>query len=301
MGGENLLPKVQTVLKEKTGLDVTQYKDDFFKNQICKRMKKLGIDSETYLEHLKSQKEERNTLLELLTVYHTCFFRDFNKYEALKAVVIPDFLKSQGGMKKLRIWSAGCASGEEPYSLAILFHEQLSDLKNKVDFEVFASDMNEVLLDKAREGCYSLDRLEKPQVPESLLRRYFLQKTLEPNGLPGDSYCVKESLRQTVSFFRHNLIRDAYPERLDLIFCRNVLIYFKYEHAREVLMTFHRSLNDGGYLVLGNFESLDSSFLASFERIKFGKEFLYKKISPGTSLHKTMIKKQKDIQSGLGL
>jgi len=292
----NKLKRAQELLASLAGIDVSQYKDDFLARQILKRSTHNGISVDDYIQTLESDEHEIAQLIGSLTVHHTSFFRDFNKYQALQNVVVPDLLELRKKVRKIKVWSAGCASGEEPYSIAMVLNERLADSMGDWDVRILASDMNEKLLDMAREGCYQMDHLSRTKIDAGLLRRYF-----ENSREDTDNVRISDSVKKKVSFVKHNLIKDAYPDRVDVIFCRNVLIYIKPEFTRQIIMRFHDVLNEGGYLVLGNFESLDSTYLPHFERVKIYKEFLYRKISSGSELHKAMIEKQKHIQAGLGL
>ena len=154
--------------------------------------------------------------------------------------------------------------------------------------------MNDALLNKARAGVFPLTELSRKDMPADLLHKYFYT-------IDEENYSLHDGIKSLINFDKHNLIKDAFPADIDLILCRNVLIYIKYEFVRKVLNKFHRVLNDGCFLVLGNFESIDTSFLTLYERVKSNNEFIYRKITEGSAMHQEMIKKQKSIEGGLGI
>lgn len=293
--------RIQRAIYESTGMDVHQYKDDFFVRQIGRRKKKLKISTAQYVLLIENNPQEINGLVEHLTVYHTCFFRDLEKYNILQDVILPELVERKKKKKKLRIWSAGCASGEEPLSIAIVLQEYFGERLREWDIDIVATDMNDMLIGKARKGVFSGQQLTKGAVSSKIFKNYFFQLKNDAPDVHDDLFVVSDRVRSMVNFKKHNLLKDAYPVDIDIIFCRNVLIYIKYEYAKKILLKFHQNINEDGYLLLGNFESLDMSFLTTFERIKKNKEFVYRKIVQGSAVHVSMIQREKNVQAGLGI
>lgn len=297
----HVLAVIQRSIHSATGINIGQYKDDFLIRRILKRAEKLGINASEYAELLRSDKQEMHGLLDDLTVNHTSFFRDINKYRVFKKIIIPELLRENKN-RSMRVWSAGCAGGEEPYSIAIILHEFFGDRIRDWDIKILASDISLNLLERARKGAYSEDQLLKNKVDAELVRKYFhYGAEVEYNYLNEKMLKVNDKIKSLIQFRKHNLISDGYPGNMDVVFCRNVMIYVKFEFTRQVILKFHKNLNENGYLVLGNFETLDTELLTEFERIKSTGEFVYKKISYGSDMHARMLKRQKSIKAGLGI
>ena len=206
-----------------------------------------------FLKYDPRREEELNTLAEILTTNETYFFREDYQLKALTDEIIPEILEAQksnllsGPDKNLRIWSAGCSSGEEPYTLAMLTHEQ-PGLKNW-QIEIFASDISNRVLTLARKAVYRESSFRA--TPEIYRRRYF-----EPVE---DGFRVRDEIRRLVTFGHLNLLdeeRIKMLKRQDIIMCRNVIIYFDKESRRRVIRSFFERLRPGGFLLLGHSESL---------------------------------------------
>lgn len=298
---EELLKRISEIVRRKTGFDISQYKDDFIERQIKKITDRLQITIPDYMRNLENDWMELENFLENLTVYHTKFFRDAGKYEAFRKYVLKEVLKRCGAKKTLSIWSAGCAAGEEPYSLAIVLSQELKERIREWKIRFLATDMNGELLQRAMSGIYSEKQVEKSEMDKKIIRDYFFLCDQDENDAGEKFYKISPEIRSLVHFEMHNLIQDPFPESLDIIFCRNVLIYVKYEFMSGILNRFYESLNKEGVLVLGNFESLDSSFITRFEKIKLSGEYFYKKIDTGSALHDKMVQKEKYVHAGLGL
>jgi chemotaxis protein methyltransferase CheR len=200
-----------------------------------------------YLSAVAENFDESNKLLGLLTVGETSFFRYRSHREALALDVIPQLLERNRASKTLRIWSAGCSTGEEPYSLAILLLEQMPSLADW-DIQILATDINKRALRQAREGIYGPRALRMMEEP--LVRRHFHSD--------GEHHLIGRPARKLVRFAYLNLQADPYPSDLDLILCRNVLIYFKTGTVRRIVTRFNQALKPGGFLFMGHSETMQN-------------------------------------------
>jgi two-component system, chemotaxis family, CheB/CheR fusion protein len=250
--GRLVLQKVFALLRTRTGREFNRYKPSTIMRRIARRMQlHQVIELPDYLEMLRHQPEEVRALADDLLITVTNFFRDVDVFERLESEVIPALLADRRPEDDVRVWSVGCATGEEAYSLAILLLEAAARLSDPPRVQVFASDLHERSLEKAREGFYPGD--VETDVSGERLRRFFIQ---EDGG-----YRIRKEVRELVVFAPHNLLGDPPFSRLDLIACRNVMIYLQREVQTEVLELFHYSLRPEGYLVLGSSETVESSNL----------------------------------------
>lgn len=202
-----------------------------------------------FLQYDPRSGSEFDRIFDLITTNETYFFREPAQLSAFTEEIVPEILSRRPG-RKIRIWSAGCSSGEEPYTIAMLLAEK--DYFSRTSFEIFGSDLNQAVLARARKGVYRESAFRA--TPIELRERYF---TKEEDG----TWRVADSIRNRVSFGRLNLYdesRVALLGQLDVIFCRNVIIYFDETSKRVVITNFHKRLIDGGYLLLGHSESLIS-------------------------------------------
>jgi two-component system CheB/CheR fusion protein len=204
-----------------------------------------SLDLNDYVERLRRDPAELNSLYKDLLIGVTRFFRDSDAFAALARQVIPEILTDRKLDDEVRVWVAGCATGEEAYSLAILFHEQMQALGKSWPIKIFAADVHRASLETASAAVYSADSLAGMS-PERI-ERYFVRKP--------DGYHVVSELRKMIVFARHNVIRDAPFTKLDLISCRNLLIYFQPAAQKRVLSLFHFALRTGGILFLGPSET----------------------------------------------
>ncbi|MFH1768050.1 MAG: protein-glutamate O-methyltransferase CheR, partial [Candidatus Omnitrophota bacterium] len=221
------------------GVNFSQYRRDLLKRRVALRMKATRSDSyPAYLKILVDNPDEYKKLFEVLTINVSEFFRDPGVWDALKKFfrkLVFDFSMQE---RKFKVWHAGCAHGEEPYSLAIMLREAgISDR-----FDLRASDVDSEAIRLAKEGRYHSNSLKN--VPEDLRRRYFEQ-------LDHSNYFLKDVVRSMVLFERQDLINDKYPQDIDIIFCRNVFIYFNKALKENVLSKFYNCLNPDGYFILG--------------------------------------------------
>ncbi|MGI5871866.1 MAG: CheR family methyltransferase [Bacillota bacterium] len=236
------------IVRTKLGLKFGDDKVPLITSRLGKRLRDLRLESyRHYLEKVMAEKEELDYMLDLLTTNVTQFFREPWQFHFLLNHVIPE-LRTRKKEKTIRGWSAGCATGEEPYTIAMLL---LDYLPAEWSVKVLASDVSASSLQVGAEGCYKAEQMK--DVPKDFLKKYF-----EP--VDKHTYQVTGRLRQSVFFKRINLMDDqVLPSRivLDFIFCRNVFIYFPREIQQKVIDTFFRHLAPGGYLFLGHSESLD--------------------------------------------
>jgi two-component system, chemotaxis family, CheB/CheR fusion protein len=236
-------------LRRTRGFDFTGYKRASLIRRIGKRMQDVGADGYlSYLDHLEVDPEEFTQLFNTILLNVTSFFRDPPVWDYLGAEVLPRLLADKGDDEPFRIWSAGCASGEEAYTLAMVVAETLGADAVRERVKIYATDVDEDALGQARQARYTTKQVEG--VPPELLERYF-----ERNG-DGDGHVFSKELRRSVIFGRHDLIQDAPISRIDLLVCRNTLMYLNSETQAHVLARFSFALREGGYLMLGKAEML---------------------------------------------
>jgi two-component system CheB/CheR fusion protein len=245
---QSAMEKVIILLRAKTGHDFSMYKKNTVYRRIERRMGIHQIDRiAAYVRYLQENSQEVELLFRELLIGVTSFFRDPAAWEQLQAEAIPALLAGCPANGVLRAWSAGCSTGEEAYSLAMAFKETLAKVKPaaNVTLQIFATDLDRDAIDKARQGGYPAN-IAADVSPERL-RRFFIQGE---NG-----YRIVKEIREMVTFATQNLIMDPPFTKLDLILCRNLLIYLTPELQKKILPLFHYSLNPGGILFLGNAET----------------------------------------------
>jgi two-component system, chemotaxis family, CheB/CheR fusion protein len=234
-------------LRRSRGFDFTGYKRTSLTRRIDKRIQEVRADGYlSYLDHLEVDPEEFDQLFNTILLNVTSFFRDPPAWEYLSAEVLPQLTAEKPDGEPIRIWSAGCASGEEAYTLAMAVAEALGPESVRQRVKIYATDVDEEALSQARQARYTAKQVEG--VPPELLERYF-----ERNG---DGYVFSKELRRSVIFGRHDLIQDAPISRIDLLVCRNTLMYLNSETQSHVLARFSFALREGGYLMLGKAEML---------------------------------------------
>ncbi|MWD28909.1 PAS domain-containing protein [Aquicoccus sp. SCR17] len=238
---------ISRVLRRHSGHDFSGYKRQTFLRRIARRMKINEITTtDEYLERLRSDPTEGMTLFRDLLISVTNFFRDAEPFDVLARRVIPQLFEANGPSGTVRVWVPGCATGEEVYSLAILMAEQAETLENPPQIQIFATDIDERAIAVARAGRYPSSLLG--HVSEERLSKYFTAE--------GASYVIANRLREMCVFSSHNIISHPPFSRMDLVSCRNLLIYLGNELQDQVLPTFHYALKPGGYLFLGTSESV---------------------------------------------
>ena len=226
------------------------------------REKKLASLRE-YFQVITSDKEELKTFLDSVTTNLTRFFRNQAHFDAIEKIVVPALFKAKGYDKKLKFWSAGCSTGEEPYTIAMLLKEILPA---GWSFEIVASDISLKSLMVGKEGFYSDSRIQG--IPEHYLTKYFEKK---PGG-----YSVRDEIKKLVRFDYHNLKNDLGLRNLDVVFCRNVLIYFDEAAQKAAVGRFWDAIASHGYLFIGHSESL-FGMNTKFEFVKTDWACFYKK------------------------
>jgi two-component system, chemotaxis family, CheB/CheR fusion protein len=232
-------------LSRTRGFDFTAYKRSSLMRRINKRAQMVGLDMlGDYMDFLEVHPEEFGLLFNSILINVTSFFRDPPTWEYVSQEIIPRIVASKGRGEQIRVWSAGCASGQEAYSLAMLLSEALSPEQFRQQVKVYATDVDEESLSEARAASYAPDRVEG--IPPQLLDKYFDKV----NG----RYIFQRDLRRSVIFGRHDLIQDAPISRVDLLVCRNTLMYFNAEAQARIMSRFDFALNPGGFLFLGKAE-----------------------------------------------
>ena len=244
---EAMLPALCDMLLEVTGHDFGQYKSSTLVRRTLRRLHLLHCNSaEAYLERLRADSVEAARLFNDLLISVTAFFRDADAFKALSAIVIPRMFEVHNDASTIRIWVAGCATGEEAYSIAMLACEFTSGKANMPAVQIFATDLDEEALTVARKGRYPASRLA--HVSPERIARFFSRA--------GASFQVTKEIRDMVLFTRHSITTDPPFSNLDLVSCRNLLIYLGDELHHRVIPLFHYALRPKGFLFLGPAESL---------------------------------------------
>ncbi len=260
--------EILDLVRGKTGQDFSLYKIGTITRRIERRMAMAGVtDAAGYIEMLRANAAELDSLAQDLLINVTQFFRDASAFETLAESVIPDMIAAHPTDRPLRIWTPGCSTGEEVYSLTILFLEAIAASKRNIKLLVFASDVDAHSVAFARAGLYGAEIAQ--QVSPERLSRFFTEE--------GGSLRVTRDLRETVVFTVQDLLADPPFSRLDLISCRNVLIYLRADAQERILSLFHFALRVGGVLFLGRSETI-GKFAESFEPIS-KKQRIYRHIS----------------------
>jgi chemotaxis methyl-accepting protein methylase len=234
--------KLKRVMHESTDINFECYRESYLKRRL--RLRLMATKTRTYsdyIRYLQANPSECDLFVNDLTIGYTRFFRDPDVFSFLKETILPELLSSR---RWVRIWSAGCATGEEPYSVAILVHEMLKQQVDDCRVSIYASDLDRTALAKAKSGEYGSRMVEG--VEERLLDRYF--------EFDDGRYRVKDFVRQLVHFEEQDLATSPRHRNLDVILCRNVTIYFSGEIQHRIYMNFYDSLRSGGYLITGKSE-----------------------------------------------
>jgi two-component system, chemotaxis family, CheB/CheR fusion protein len=257
---QEALASILSQVRARTNTDFSKYKHSTVLRRIRRRMQLHQKERlPEYLDFLRANPNEANALADEFLITITQFFRDADVFAHLEREVVPKLFEGKKASDNIRVWSVGCASGEEAYSIAMLLIEQAGRMAEAPHMEVFASDIHEPSLRRAREGAYP-DTIEG-EVSSERLRRFF---TKEDNG-----YRIRRELREIVVFANHNLLRDPPFSRIDLIVCRNLLIYLQRDLQSDVIDIFHYASNPGGMLLLGPSESIDRAALFQPESKQF--------------------------------
>ena len=237
------------LLKAKTGHDFTNYKQATVLRRIARRLQVHNLlDIYSYIKVLQEDPHEINSLLRDLLITVTYFFRDKEAFDALETEVIPKLFKDKTQLDTIRVWVCACATGEEAFSIVILLHEYAERLENPPKIQIFASDINEDAINIAREGKF--DETIANDVSPERLQKFFIKQ--------GKHYRINQEIRDTILFAPHNVLHDPPFSRLDLVTCRNFLIYLNRDTQQQILELFHFALNPEGYLFLGSSETAES-------------------------------------------
>jgi chemotaxis protein methyltransferase CheR len=265
---EHELSEIRMLIEERTGIHFDASRERFFSTRVREHLHEHGFGrGNDLLRAVRKTNVEYEALLERLLTQETTFFRYPAVYEAFEKRVLPELhvKKFWKNPRTLRVWSAGCSTGEEPYSIAITILDTLS-FADAWDVEILATDIGRIALKNAERGIYTGRNIGS--VSEKQLAAHFSAVT--------GGYQVKNRIRKMVSFTQMNLVSPAYVGRMDLIFCMNVLIYFSEERRRALVQRFYDALEPGGYLFLGHSESI-SKMPVKFQAIVLGDCILYRK------------------------
>jgi len=242
------LEELLIFIRDARGFDFTGYKRSTLARRIRKRMNDIAIgEYADYRDLLETDAQEFPALFNTILINVTSFFRDTDCWTYLQHEIVSDLLAARAPDEEIRVWSAGCSSGQEPYSLAILFAEVLGVEEFVKRVKIYGTDVDEEALREARSGLYPARSLEP--LSAELRDRYF-----ESNG--SGQFAFRSDLRRRVIFGRHDITRDAPISRMDLLACRNTLMYFNVEAQKQIIDRFHFALREGGYLFLGKAEML---------------------------------------------
>ncbi len=262
---ERLLAKIH----DERGLDLGQYRRAYIERRLAARLRALGLHTyRQYTAYLDAHPEEFHGLLDTLTINVTDFFRDKSVYDVFAREVVPVLLeeKLRSRHRMVRVWSAGCATGEEPYSIAMTILEAAGRMRERFLLGVTGTDIDPKALSKAKRAEYDVAALK--HIPPSYQLKYVEAK--------GDRFVIRPEVTSCVRFNRLDLFRDRPLSVVDVIFCRNVFIYFNRDQQERVLETFWSALHRGGYLVLGKSEKLSPGPAGRFELVN-GRERIYRK------------------------
>lgn len=269
---EEAFEELRTFIFEQTGIHFRDNKRYLLESQVGRRLKTLGVPSfDDYLQLLRNgrQPSELPQLVNAITINETFFLRHPKQYEALVQELIPQLIEHQTEIQRIRLWSAACSTGDEPYTLAILIREHLQSRYSHVQFDIVGTDINTDVLDTARKGVYGSYAVRN--VPPELLRRYFTAQD--------DRYALNHEIRHMVQF-KHLNLTDSRAVRsmrsFDIVLCANVLIYFKDDIKRQVTSDLYKSLNPGGYLFVGTSETLHGVTRA-FQPVRLNNTIAYQK------------------------
>src|SRR5512138_2980573 len=243
--GKASLRALLEYLRTARGFDFSVYKPTTLTRRIAKRLQAVGsADYKEYIDYLEVHPEEFTELFNTILINVTSFFRDAAAWDYMRRELVPRIIAEKGDESAIRVWSAGCSSGEEAYSLAMTFCDALGLEAFRRRVKIYATDIDEDALVQARQGRYARKDLEP--APKEWWEIFF--------EADNRNFVVRADLRRAVVFGRHDLVRDAPISRMDLLVCRNTLMYFNAETQAQVLSRFHFALNDNGFLFLGKAE-----------------------------------------------
>ncbi|MEO5777546.1 MAG: chemotaxis protein CheB [Flavobacterium sp.] len=272
---EAIFKQILLLLHQRRGVDFTYYKQPTFHRRIARRLtivKKKNLAD--YLKFLLTNKDEQDALFQDVLIPVTSFFRDAKTFQRLSDTVFPTVFKNKAADEPIRIWIAGCSTGEEAFSIAICLHEFLGDKLSNTKIQIFASDISEKAIKKARAAHYS--KAEVGNISEAQLKKYFVKNT--------GGYELNKLIRDICVFAPHNFLKDPPFAKMDLISCRNVLIYMDTFLQKKAFSTFHYALRENGFLVLGKSETTGASS-DLFTQISKNDKIYSRKPLPGRFMH----------------
>ena len=241
------LQKIFVILRDRTGHDFSLYKESTINRRIERRMNVHQIEKLTdYVRYLSENPSEIDILFKELLIGVTNFFRDPEAFEILRKKLLPDMLKNKTPTMPVRVWVSACSTGEEAYSMAMIFKEYLHEIQSDIKFQIFATDVDKDAIETARAGVYPASIAV--DVSQERLTRFFTKAE--------DSYRVKKEVREMVTFALQSLIKDPPFSSLDMVSCRNLLIYLNPLLQKKVISTLHYSLKKDGILFRGNSETI---------------------------------------------
>lgn len=268
---ETIFKQIILLLQERKGVDFSFYKRPTFQRRIARRIALVGMNSiADYLIYLNENTAEQDALFQDVLIPVTSFFRDSKTFQNLKEVVFPILFKDKPSAEPFRVWIAGCSTGEEAYSMAIALHEFLEPDHDNRKIQIFASDISEKAIKKARGGVYA--KVDLAGLSAAQIEKYFTKN--------GDNYEVCKPIREMCIIATHNFLKDPPFAKIDLISCRNVLIYMSAFLQKKAFATFHYALQTNGFLLLGKSESVGVSSDLFVQTDKIEKIFT-RKPNPG--------------------
>ncbi|MEO5572752.1 MAG: chemotaxis protein CheB, partial [Bacteroidia bacterium] len=272
---ENIFKQILTIIRLNSGVDFTYYKQPTPRRRIARRMAICKTSKLSgYLKILRNNKAEQDALFQDMLIPVTSFFRDTKTFHDLNTTIIPLLLKNKSADEPIRVWIAGCSTGEEAYSIAICLHECCTEKLAHTRIQIFASDISEVAIKKARTGIYTKADVET--LTDARLKTYFIKN----NG----GYEVSKLIRDMCVFAPHNFLKDPPFAKMDLISCRNSLIYMDTFLQKKALSTFHYALKEKGFLLLGKSETTGASS-DLFAPVSKHEKFYSRKSMPGRFMH----------------
>ena len=244
--------KLRDIIYREAGIRLTDIKKILMQSRLIKRLRALNLNSfSEYHDYLLDNYDtEKINFINAITTNKTDFFRENDHFEFMKKVILPEIDRKR--LKEIRIWSAGCSTGEEPYSIAMTVFDYYGQ-RQMPELLLLATDIDTQVLAKARAGTYPGERLVT--VDENVIKTYF-----NSDGADFSDYTIKDFIRSKIYFRRLNLLQDEYPmkKQFDIIFCRNVIIYFDRETQARLFAKFYRYLKDDGYMLIGHSENITS-------------------------------------------
>jgi len=256
LGSPTQLGAIFDIVRTATGIDFSQYRQTTVRRRLLRRLAFLRLSNlGDYVEHIRENQDEAHALTQDILIRVTHFFRDAEAFEALSRRVFPALIRRTPLDRAIRVWAPGCSSGEEAYSIGVAFLEAAEQMRSRVSLQIFATDVNQAAIEKARRGAY-IENISADVSPQRLAR-YFVRV--------GKGYDISRKLRDLCIFSRHDLLNDPPFSRMDLVSCRNVLIYLD-SMQDQVFSKFHFALNPDSFLLLGKSETAPPRWFAPLDK-----------------------------------